>query len=97
MTFNKSLRQSGFLSVDNRHSGGKFLEADTKTCAHCHTVVIMNPDRIRARNHCRKCDAYICDNPACNFECVPMKKLIDDAMDAGAKNLSYTPPPRFLV
>lgn len=40
---------------------GKVYEADTKTCAHCQTVVILRLDRLRARGHCFQCNNYICD------------------------------------
>lgn len=56
---------------------GRVLESATKTCRHCHSVVVLNPDRMRARGHCRKCDGYICDNPACHLECVPMERVLD--------------------
>ena len=47
----------------------KLFESPTFTCKHCNRVVIMNPDRSRPRGYCRKCDAYVCDNPLCNSEC----------------------------
>ncbi len=56
---------------------GSLAEAATITCAHCNTVVIMNPDRSRARGHCHKCDAYVCDNPACHRDCTPFSKILD--------------------
>ena len=60
-------------------AGGAMMECPTITCCHCNTVVIVNPHRTRARNHCRKCDAYVCDNPACNAECTPFSQILDDA------------------
>ena len=41
---------------------GQLFEAPTLGCAHCGTVVIMNPNRVRERAWCFKCDQYICDN-----------------------------------
>lgn len=46
-------------------SEGKVMESTTLTCAHCGTVVIVNPYRLRERGHCFKCMAYICD--ACEY------------------------------
>ena len=43
-------------------SEGKVLEAATLTCAHCGTVVIVNPRRTRERGLCFQCMAYICDS-----------------------------------
>jgi hypothetical protein len=53
------------------------LESATITCSHCHVTFIRNPQRIRARSYCAKCDHYICDSPVCNAECNPMKRTID--------------------
>lgn len=36
-------------------------ESATYTCSHCHRVVVLNPDRTRAREYCPKCDHRICD------------------------------------
>ena len=60
-----------------RTGEGKLFEAGTATCAHCNSVVILNPQRVRERGHCRQCDAYICDNPACHSECRPFLKILD--------------------
>lgn len=57
---------------------GETFEAATVTCSHCQTMVILNPLRARPRNYCSRCDHYICDNPACNLECLPMRKVLDD-------------------
>jgi hypothetical protein len=89
-------RQTGYLMVDNRHSGGFLLEADTKRCAHCPAIVVLNPDRTRPRNHCKSCDSYICDNPGCHFECVPLQKVFDDALEASAKGQTPVIPKRFI-
>jgi hypothetical protein len=43
-----------------------------------------------------KCDSYICDTPACNIECVPIDKILDQAYDAAAKGVTYTMPRRFI-
>ncbi len=53
-------RQTG---LDPRYCGeGKMLEAATLTCAHCKSVVVKNPARIRERAKCVKCGwRYVCD------------------------------------
>lgn len=65
--------------------GSKLFEADTYRCPHCHGVVLKNPLRERPRNYCRSCDAYTCDNPACNAGCLPKEKLMDVAESAAYK------------
>lgn len=40
---------------------GKTLEAPTLTCCHCKGAVVLNPERIRKREYCQKCDDYMCD------------------------------------
>ena len=69
---------------------GAVFESATTTCSHCHTVVILNPDRTRPRNYCRKCDRYICDNPGCNVECVPLTKVFDEWQEQEFKKLNLT-------
>jgi hypothetical protein len=88
-------RQSGVLLVDNRASGGTLLESDTRRCRHCQTIVILNPLRQRPRNWCAKCDDYICDNPGCLIECVPIDKVLDELYDANVKGVTYHMPRRF--
>lgn len=65
------------LPVSLSGPGGVF-ESATKMCAHCNAIVVLNPDRKRPRGYCAKCDAYVCDNPACGLECRPFKRLIDE-------------------
>jgi len=73
---------------------GKVLEAPTQTCAHCDDVVIMNPYRVRARGHCRKCDRFICDKPSCHAECTPFVKTLDHLQEqAFRKEAGYNPLP----
>ncbi len=68
---------------------GQLLEAATKTCQHCGTVVIMNPERVRTRANCPDCgNDYICD--FCDAERHkpgyvhnPIRKWIDDTLEDG--------------
>lgn len=41
---------------------GKLFESATTTCSHCSRMVVLNPDRSRARGYCPKCDRYVCDD-----------------------------------
>jgi hypothetical protein len=70
---------------------GKMLEAPTYTCPHCQTVVVINPNRQRERAWCRQCDHYVCDGcgaamQASGYVHVPFKKVIDDFLNAAAKD-----------
>lgn len=67
--------------------GTGMFESSTITCAHCHVVVVLNPDRSRPRGYCAKCDHYVCDNAGCNSECLPMKKVLDDLQEQAALDL----------
>ena len=49
--------QTGILGLGE----GKMVELATKTCAHCKTVVVINPWRERDRAFCGKCFGYVCD------------------------------------
>lgn len=69
--------------------GGKFLERDVLRCTHCERAIVLNPLRIRDRGYCPKCDHYVCDG--CETirvktgECVPMRKLVDQAQEVVEK------------
>lgn len=83
------VRQSG---KDAPFAGeGQQFEAATVTCSHCHQVLIVNPDRTRARAHCMKCDHYICDGcegvRVATGECRPMGKILDMAQEHAARYL----------
>lgn len=67
---------------------GYTLESATITCCHCNRVVILNPNRTRERGYCAKCDHYVCDNPACNKDCTPFAKIIDDMQNAAVNALA---------
>lgn len=66
---------------------GRMFESATITCSHCHTIVILNTDRSRPRNYCRKCDHYICDKPGCNEKCAPFNRLMESHQYTEAKKL----------
>ena len=77
--------------------GGKTWETSTIKCAHCGTIVIMNPERLRTRGHCRKCDKFVCD--ACSgVECVPFEKRVDHGVEQRFRLLNnYTPLPTLIL
>lgn len=61
----------GYLMIDHRASPGTsevpegtLFETSTMHCAHCGTIVIMNPNRQRERANCTKCMKYVCDSCA---------------------------------
>ena len=68
------------------------FEAPTYTCSHCQRVVVINPDRSRQREYCRKCDHYICDGcgakMAVTKECKTFNQIADEIMEAGAKGIT---------
>ncbi|HYT45877.1 MAG TPA: hypothetical protein VEP90_26355 [Methylomirabilota bacterium] len=53
--------QSIKLGLEGRAVGSTIFEAPTRTCNHCGTIVIINPDRKRDRATCFQCMRYICD------------------------------------
>ena len=63
---------------------GKVYEADTKSCCHCGSVVILNLSRTRERHSCDKCSGrFICDGCAFlasqpDYVHVPLAKRVDD-------------------
>lgn len=61
---------------------GKLYESATMTCAHCNTIVILNPNRSRARGYCSRCDKYVCDTPGCSKECNSFDKFLDKIQES---------------
>src|SRR5262249_11863605 len=62
------------------------LESATCQCCHCNGTVVKNPDRVRARSWCSRCDAYECDlcaekRASAGGECRPFFKLLDDTQE----------------
>jgi hypothetical protein len=90
--------QEGYLQIDHRAGdgtrlvpAGTQLEVATLTCAHCHTIYVLNPQRTRERGWCWKCDQYLCDKPGCNAGCHPVNKLFDKIQEAAGRGLRVTP------
>lgn len=69
---------------------GRMIERATINCSHCQAMVVLNPDRTRARAYCPKCDHYVCD--LCEAErvrtgvCRPFKQVVAEFVDAAAKS-----------
>jgi hypothetical protein len=89
-------RRQGYIPELVRE--GKVFEAATLTCAHCRTVVIKNPDRLRDRGRCNYCDAYVCDGCAVamrdpNYVHLPWTKRVDEHMDREARPDPFILPP----
>lgn len=104
MSFHSNRSLEGYLLIDDRCSGGQKKESATKTCSHCHHVLVLNPQRTRPRHYCSSCDHFICD--ACEFRrvnlgqgCVSMARILDTAQTAAFraeqahKSTIYLPPP----
>ena len=69
---------------------GKIFESAMNICAHCGADVILNPNRLREREWCRKCDAYICDGCALIIKTggeqkIQVIKVIREATGLGLK------------
>lgn len=63
------------------------FESPIIRCCHCGTMVMINPDRTRARGFCSPCNHYRCDSPLC-IECHPFNKKIDTAHEQAARLLN---------
>jgi hypothetical protein len=88
-------KELGYLLVDNRLSGGPFLEASTYTCTHCGGVVVLNPERKRERAKCHSCRHQICDNCAAAYsqthECRPLTRIIDEHFEKVSRGIPDSP------
>lgn len=88
--FNCEEMAKGARTVLAGHIGtGQMFEGATNSCSHCSRVVIKNPDRVRARGYCPKCDAFVCDwceaERVRTGECLPMSKRIDQFLEHATK------------
>ena len=57
------------------------LEADTYTCAHCNSIIVLH-DRNGARLngvavHCYQCDSLMCVRCAEQMRCTPFEKKLE--------------------
>lgn len=90
-------RGLGYVEVDHRQVHGalppgisnRHFEADTYTCTHCQTVVVMNPDRVRERYKCRGCNHHICDPCAAarvgGAACKTFAQIVDEVLEQTAR------------
>lgn len=86
----------GYFVVDQRASGipvfggNALFEADTYTCSHCNTVVILNPHRKRERYKCGGCNHNVCDPCAAELAqgklCRTMAQVVDEIKEQALKN-----------
>lgn len=66
----------------NATKGHTTFESASITCHGCHALVILNPDRSRPRNYCKRHDHYLCDACAARLAlstepCVSMNEQIE--------------------
>jgi hypothetical protein len=64
------------------------FESPTMRCSHCGTMVVLNPQRTRARGYCAKCDHYICDGPLCHLDCAPFMQRVESTQEQAARLLN---------
>lgn len=73
---------TGYLHIDNRAVGEGVIERDTLSCSHCRVAIVMNPERIRKRFTCPKCNKYCCDwcgaAYAQTFICKPFEAVVEE-------------------
>lgn len=68
--------------------GVKF-ESATINCSHCSVLVVIRPERTRARGYCSKCDHYVCDpcetNRVLTGQCTCLQWRLDEFYKRVAK------------
>ncbi len=82
-------RESGldlpFISVP----GGKLFESATILCHGCERMIVLNPDRSRARGYCPRHDHYLCDECEARRirtgKCIGFKEMVYELFDQAAK------------
>lgn len=77
-------RHYGYLSNDNRASGGEHFECDILTCSHCQAVIERIKWEVKG-GWCPRCDAHVCHPCAKVMQtegCLPFRKLVDQHLEA---------------
>jgi hypothetical protein len=85
-------RGLGYVEIDQRGVNAalpvgtpRHFEADTYTCTHCQTVVVLNPLRVRERYKCNGCNHHICDPCAAERVagkgCKTFEQVVDEVME----------------
>lgn len=77
-------RGAGYYRSDNRGSGGRFLEANFHTCAHCQKGMVISAWK-EDGGWCGKCSKPICNTCADRMltkGCEPFEALIAKAVEA---------------
>ena len=82
-------KAAGKPVIDGGHG---LYETGVLTCAHCQTVVLVNPLRARERGWCQKCDHYICDSPGCNAGCRPIRQIMELGREQAIRDLDRGNP-----
>lgn len=89
------LRASGLPGMIEGQGAPVKFEAPTITCSHCEQVLVVNPNRTRARGYCTGCDHYICD--VCTYArevrreaCAHIARLTEAIQEAGLKAAAPT-------
>ena len=80
----------GMLPLPN----DRLTEADTFTCSHCPRIVVRNPERVRPRAYCPKCDGYVCDfceaeRVAAGYVCNLTERRADEYFESVVKGLIW--------
>lgn len=94
-------RGAGYLEIDQRAAGipvgttnTPHFEADTYTCKHCQSVVVLNPLRKRERYKCYNCNHHVCDPCAAKLasgeKCVPWEQFLSDLLTQDQRQSSGT-------
>ena len=91
----------GYLEVDQRAvpdelppGTQRHFEANTYTCSHCQFVVIMTPQRKRARYKCSGCNHHVCDECAAKrfagAPCRTFSQVADEILERAARQIPST-------
>jgi len=93
-------RGLGYYEIDQRFVdapvslGFRHFEADTYTCSHCNSVVILNPARVRERYKCNGCNHHLCDNCAslryAGAPCKTMLQVLEEIQDAAVRQAEHS-------
>jgi ribosomal protein S27AE len=80
-------RGAGYYRSDNKTSGGKLVEADFKTCAHCQMGMLMTAWKEEGGwcGKCMKPICHFCADRMLTHGCEPFEAKIAAAIEAGIR------------
>jgi len=70
--------KTGYAIITDPYASIPVQESDTYNCAHCQFAVHVHFGSGTKRGYCMMCNSPLCGREACNKECTPFMKRIEE-------------------